>query len=107
MTDFELIKILSNMTMAINWSIESNLHSILDHILHFWDKLEQNRSKITQPRGQNENLTFLGQNISLQGKYTKNSEFQYPSSKKWFLVLYSNKKLVFEFFGIGSRRRGF
>ena len=54
-------------------------------------------SKITQPRGQNEKLTFLGQNISLKGKPTKNSEFQGPSCKKWFLVLYSNKKLVFEF----------
>ena len=54
-----------------------------------------------KPRGQNENLIFLGQNISLWGKHTKNLEFQCLSSKKWFLVLDSGKKLVFEFFGIG------
>ena len=34
-----------------------------------------NLVKITQPKSQNENLIFLGQNISLQGKHTKTLEF--------------------------------
>ena len=65
MIDFELKRTLKNMTIAIDWSIELNSNSIVDHIFHFWDKLGQIWSKITQPRGQNENLIFLGQNISL------------------------------------------
>ena len=89
------------MTISINLSIELNLNSIVDHILHFWDKLGRIWSKITQPRGQNKNLIFLGQNISLWGKHTKNLEFQRLSSKKWFLVPDSSKKLIFEFFVIG------
>ena len=67
----------------------------------FYGNFGQIWSKITQPRGQNENLIFLGQNISLWGKHTKNLEFQCLSSKKWFLVLDSSKKLVVEFFVTG------
>ena len=52
------------MTIAINFSIELNSNSIVDHILHFWDKVGQIWSKITQPRSQNKNLIFLGQNVS-------------------------------------------
>ena len=49
--------------ISVLLSIKLNSNSIVDHILHFWDKLGQIWSKITQPRGQNENLIFLSQNI--------------------------------------------
>ena len=95
------------MIIAIHLSIEFDSISICKHILHFWDNLGQIWSKITQPRSQNKNLIFLSQNVSFQGKHTENLEFQHPSSKKWFLVLDSSKKLVFEFFVIGTYVGGF
>ena len=58
-------KILKNMTIVIDWSIELNSNSIVDHILNFWDKVGQIWSKITQFRSQNKEIVFLGQKISL------------------------------------------
>jgi len=95
------------MTIAIDSSIKLDLNLIFSHILHFWDHLGQIWSKITQRRSQIENLICLGQNISLQGKHTKNLEFHCHSSKNWFLVLDSSRKLIFEFFVIRFQRRGF
>ena len=86
------------MTIAIDSRMKFDQNSILGHIFHFWDKLGQIWSKIMQLGSQNENLIFLGQNILLRGKHTKDLEFQCLSSKKCFLVLDSSKKLVFEFF---------
>ena len=65
MIDFEYKTKFKNMTIAIETNIKFDLDPILNHILHFWDHLGQIWSKIMQPRSQNENLIFLGQNISL------------------------------------------
>ena len=72
------------------FSIQSQSNSFFCNFGQIW-------SKITQPRTQNENLTFLGQNISLWGKHTKNLEFQCLSSKKWFLELDSRVGLILLF----------
>ena len=107
-------KIWSKMKFELNLMLKSiaiviflNYVLYSKSIINFLGNIGQIWSKIKQPSSQIQNLTFLGWNILSYGKHDKNLEFQCSSSKKWFLVLDSRKKLVFEFFLIRSRRRGF
>ena len=67
MIDFEYKTKFKNITIAIDLSIKFDQNSIQGYIYPFWDKLGQIWSKITQLRSRNENLIFLGQNISSWG----------------------------------------